>query len=274
MKELTIKETLQHSLEALVYLDRFCKDNSIRWWLCGGTLLGAIRHKGFIPWDDDIDIMLPRQEFNRLYMSFPQDGRYRFLTVDNTCDFPYTFGKIVDTTTIKDETIRSRFKRIGIDIDVFPIDNLPSDTKECEKYYKQISKLGHRLDGMTLNYGVGKSFMSTIIKNAFIFLHRAFEFVGLLSYRKTQQSFIRLAQKYNDIASDYWGITSINHYGIKERNLKCLYEKTVMVDFEGYKLPAPEGYHIYLSQLYGNNYMQLPPAEKRVSTHTFKTYKL
>ena len=218
--------------------------------------------------------MLPRREYDRLSLIFPKEGRYLFLTSNNTDRFPYTFGKIVDTTTLKDETIRPRFQRIGIDIDVFPIDNLPSDVKECEDYYAQIAKLGFRLDGMTLNYGLGKSFLRTIIKNGFIFAHRLLELLGIVSYKETQERFIKLAQKYNGIDSDYWGVTSINHYGIKERNLKCDYDNTVLVEFEGFLFPAPEGYKTYLSKLYGEKYMELPPEASRISTHTFKTYKL
>ena len=273
MKELSIDETKRCALDALVFIDRFCKENNITWWLCGGTLLGAVRHKGFIPWDDDIDIMLPRKEFNRLYDIFPKDGQYRFLTTDNTENLPFVYGKIVDTTTIKNESIRPRFQRIGIDIDVFPIDNLPSDASECEDYYRQIAKVGLKLDGMTLKYGRGKTFLSTIRKNLFIFMNRTLEFFGVLSYSRLQEQFIRLAQRYNERECEYWGITCINHYGVKEKNRKSDYDKTVMVDFEGYQFPAPEGYRTYLAQLYGERYMELPPEEKRITHHSYRAYK-
>ena len=269
---MSLAETKQCSLDALLWIDHFCNEKHITWWLCGGTLLGAVRHKGFIPWDDDIDIMLPRRDYEKLLTEFPKGGRYQFLTAFNTKGFSFPFGKIVDSYTLKDETIRKKFKRIGVDIDVFPIDNLPSDYKECEDYYHEIAKLGLKLDALTLNYGKGKTLMSTILKNGYICCLRTLEGIGLVSYKKLQRRFIGLAQRYNNQDSDYCGITSINHYGIKERNLKKGYKKSVLVEFEGHKLPAPECYETYLSQLYGDNYMQLPPLEKRVSTHTFKTY--
>lgn len=273
MKELNADEIKKCSLDALVYIDKICKENNITWWLCGGTLLGAVRHKGFIPWDDDIDIMMPRKDFERLYTVFPKDGVYRFLTIDDSKSFPYTYGKIEDTTTYKDEVIRSKFQRIGVDVDVFPIDNLPSDYSECEMYYEKIARVGLLFSGLTLSYGKGKTLLSTIQKNVFVFTMRLLEFLGGVSYIKIQERFMRLAQKYNKSECDYWGITCISHYGIKERNRKSDYERTVMVDFEGYQFPAPKGYRTYLRQLYGENYMELPPIEKRITHHGFKAYR-
>ena len=269
---ITTEELRKIQLDILHHVDAFCKDNNIKYFLCGGTLLGAVRHKGYIPWDDDIDIMLPRKDYERLYAEFPKGGRYQFLTSDNTPNFPYSFGKIVDTYTLKDETIRTKYKRIGVDIDVFPIDNLPSDYKECEEYYSEIAKIGMKLDGMKLVYGKGKTLMSTFMKNGFILYSRLLESLGLISYEKTRNQFIELAQKYNLQDCDYCGITCIDHYGIKERNLKKGYEKTIDVEFEGYFFPAPECYPTYLAQLYGQDYMLLPPEKNRVTHHGFKAY--
>ena len=272
MREMSLAEAKQCSLEILLWIDRFCSEKKISWWLCGGTLLGAIRHKGFSPWDDDIDIMLPRREYERLEAEFPKEGRYKFLTPENTKNFSYQYGKIYDTYTWKDEGIRKRFQRIGVDIDVFPIDDLPSNNDECRSFYHEIERKGLALAGMRLVYGKGKTITSTILKNSYIFSLRLLEWIGVISYEKTQKRFIELAQKYNNQGCEYCGITCINHYGMKERNLKKGYEKTVMVEFEGHLFPAPDCYDTYLTQLYGENYMQLPPVEKRVSHHEFKTY--
>lgn len=272
MKEMSLDEVKNCSLDILKWVDGFCAENNITWWLCGGTLLGAVRHKGFIPWDDDIDIMLPREEYEKLLRLFPTSGRYRFLTPENTENWPRSFAKIVDTETVKLERLRKRFPKVGVDIDVFPIDNLPSDESECGVYFEAIKKMGRKLDGMRLVYGKGKSITRTILKYGFIFWSRLLEFIGVYSFEETRREFVCLSTKYNSQECEYWGITSISHYGIKERNLKKGYENSVIVDFEGCQFPAPECYDTYLSQLYGKDYMQLPPKEKQVTHHAFKAY--
>jgi len=272
MREMTLEETKQCVLEALLWVDNYCRERNITWWLCGGTLLGAVRHKGFIPWDDDIDIMLPREDYERLCAEFPKNERYRLLRAENTENFHYTFGKIEDTLTRKDENIRKKYTRIGLDIDVFPIDNLPSDDEECKAYYNEISRIGLKLAGMTIVYGKGKTLKSTIQKNIYIFCQRFLEIIGINSYERTRNKFLELSQRYNDKPCEYWGITCIDHYGIKERNKKKGYDETVKVEFEGHLFPAPACYDTYLSQLYGKDYMQLPPEEKRVTHHSFKAF--
>lgn len=269
---MSLNEVKNCSLDILKRVDLFCKEHNITWWLCAGTLLGAARHKGFIPWDDDIDIMLPREEYEKLLMLFPTQGRYRFLTSENTKDFPYAFGKIVDTTTLKVEPIPQRYQKIGVDIDVFPIDNFPKDDNDALLLCEGIKKCQNKILRMFAQFGKRNSFIKTIGCNMRAFPYILLRESGLTKISKYTQIIQELSQKYNGEDTGYKGVLSIAHYGIKEKNEASVYAQTVTVEFEGGEFPAPVGYHTYLKTLYGDDYMQLPPIEKRVTHHTYKAY--
>lgn len=272
MREMSLDEVKNCALDILKWLKDFCAENNITWWLCGGTLLGAVRHKGFIPWDDDIDIMLPREEYEKLFRLFPQNSRYRFLTSDNTNDFPYSYGKIIDTMTIKLEPLPKRYQKIGVDIDVFPIDNFPENDKNSIYLCNTISDCQRKLERLFAHFGKRNSFIKTIGSNLVslpLVVLRECKIVKISNYtRKIQQ----LSQKYNKEETGYKGIIAIAHYGIKEKNEASAYAQTVSVEFEGSEYPAPIGFRTYLKKLYGNDYMHLPPIENRITHHSYKAY--
>lgn len=273
MKEMTVYDIRACALDILIWFDSICKQHNLRYWLCGGTLLGAIRHKGFIPWDDDIDVMMPRHDYEVLSGLFPSKGHYELCQPILTKGYALSFSKIADTRTVKIENgLRSSVKRIGVDIDVFPIDNLPENTSECLKYYKKIDAIDLWLNCMISSYTRGKTLASSILRYLGITAARIAEFVHLDSVEHILFRYNELSQKYNAKECAYWGITSIGHYGIKERNHKRGYDNSVTVEFEGHPFPAPAAYDTYLSQLYGHNYMQLPPESMRATHHSFQAF--
>ena len=103
MKELTLQELKRIEFEILEKFDAFCKENNIRYFLAFGTLLGAIRYKKFIPWDDDIDILVPREDYDKMLRIFKDDERYRPLSFEKNSDFLF-LAKLCDMTTRKEET--------------------------------------------------------------------------------------------------------------------------------------------------------------------------
>ena len=269
---MSIDEIKQCALSILLYLDDFCKKRNITYWLCGGTLIGAVRHKGFIPWDDDIDIMMPREDYDKLCSEFSNSGRYKLMTSDNVDNFPYSYCKLVDSETTKLEPIRRKFQKIGVDIDIFPIDNYPAEIEDAARMCDAIKKEQRKLHFILAKYGRGRNLLKTIARFfATCFWHLT-DNIGINTSKKYILRIQSLSQQFNSSETGYRGISIIAHYGVRERNKKSVYASTVEVEFEGYLLPAPVGYHDYLTNLYGD-YMQLPPLDKRETHHDFKAFK-
>lgn len=126
-KRLTLDDERKICLEMLVYFDRVCRDNGIRYSLTGGTLLGAVRHKGFIPWDDDIDVFLTRPEFNKLETVFSDEARFIFVNRHKEPGFNYVFGRLVDTKTLIAESPNTLCAGKGIFLDICVVDGLPKN---------------------------------------------------------------------------------------------------------------------------------------------------
>ena len=128
MKEIGIEELKRIQIGILKHLDAFCNENNLKYFMCGGTLLGAVRHKGFIPWDDDIDIMMKREDYDKLIELYPKNDNSNFKLFSYELDksFPYPFAKMDDFRTIFEEEINDSYK-IGVNIDIFPIDYITED---------------------------------------------------------------------------------------------------------------------------------------------------
>lgn len=132
-----IEEIKKIQLEILKYVDQFCSQNNIKYALGYGTLIGAVRHKGFIPWDDDIDIIMRRNDYNRFIELFSKEtGRYKVWSHNLQTDYPIPYAKVTDEKTLKLEGTNYYVER-GVDIDVFPLDDLPNDEKAVDKVFKK-----------------------------------------------------------------------------------------------------------------------------------------
>ena len=268
---MTLKEIRECSLDILIFIDKVCKEQNLKYYLAAGTLLGAIRHKGFIPWDDDIDIMMPREDYEKLIQIFPKNTKYDFLTFHNTPNIPYAFGKIIDSRTIKNEPLRRKYQVIGVDIDVFPIDNYPDNLEEAKVWCNKIKKVQHKIASIISECTKRNHIVHTFIISLYFSFNYFLDFIGITSVRKCILKLDSLANKYNNISTNYCGIAAIAAYGIKKRNRKIIFSESIEADFEGHKFPIPIGYDEYLTDYYGD-YMKLPPIEKRKTHHDFIAY--
>ena len=139
-KDISVEELKMIQLKILDSIDDFCKKNGMQYFLFSGTLIGAVRHKGYIPWDDDVDICMKRKDYDRFFSEFNQQRRdtLKSISAETEKNYYLASGKVIDTATVIEEENNCAMP-IGVYVDIFPMDNLPSDDKK-------LKKLNHRID--------------------------------------------------------------------------------------------------------------------------------
>jgi len=164
MRQMVGDEVKKVQLGILDCVAKYCEDNKINYWLDSGTLLGAIRHGGYIPWDDDIDIGMPRDDYDRFVREFNESNeRYKTYCIDTNPDFYYAHAKVLDTATVLYEPDEKGYK-LSVNIDVFVYDNAPEDDEELKKAYDRRDFFRTLSALRTLEYDPIKSVFRIIIK--------------------------------------------------------------------------------------------------------------
>jgi lipopolysaccharide cholinephosphotransferase len=269
MKTIGIKEMQKIELEILKRFSQFCDEHKLRYFLSNGTLLGAIRHKGFIPWDDDIDVYMPRND----YMTFLQlvgssiGQHYKLITPYNSKKYLHTYAKLYDDRTILIEYPETARYTIGVYIDIFPVDGLPDSELEIKKHFIRTRKLIHK---NWLFIFQGKRYMENTKLHKRTYGYIIVFFAWLLGKKFYFNKLDKLARKFDFDKSDQVALTACG-YGIVEKIKKSSFAVYQKVEFENNFFNAPIGYHEYLTSLYGN-YMKLPPKDEQVKRHKNETY--
>ena len=255
----------RHLLQMMDEFDQFCKENGLRYYLSGGTLLGAIRHKGFIPWDDDVDVNMPRPDCEKMMkLCGGRIGKYILNGPNYTESYHAYHWKLYDESILVSKAGADclKEKAYPIFIDIFPIDGLPDTAEKNIKYFEKLEELKRNLNDYFYLKEYGGKNPIKIFKNRER-IRRA-ECIGKEKLFKDVVDF----QKSIDFdESDYIGVTSTNVHTVEERVVKSEYMPIIEVEFEGRMFPAPKAYDTYLRQLYGDNYMSLPPLHRRISRH-------
>jgi len=255
-------------MDILSYVDNICRNHGIHYSLSGGSLIGAVRHKGYIPWDDDIDIMLTRKEYDRLVAIIDRDSHiaktpYKVLTHDIISDFKYPYAKVVDNRTIMHEHIKG-CKDFGIGIDVFPCDPVPDEDVILTRLLKRMRLLYNILMIKRLKWSKQRSFS----KNLIAFFSQIA--MAPLSTNRLLVTMDHTARKAADDNSSRKGCL-VWGYGRKEIMPSSLYNNFIDMPFEDRTYMAVADYDTYLSNLFGD-YMKLPPIEKRATHHAYEAY--
>ena len=229
-------------LDILLYVDKVCKEHNIRYWLSSGTLLGAVRHGGFIPWDDDLDIEMLREDYDKFIEVFKDNDDYALQTYKSDKHYYRTFAKVRDLhSQISEFELDKHYKYRGIFIDVFSIEYLPKFV--CRLY--------------------GGAF-EVICRWARKFSDNRVAMFGVKLLQKIVLCSIPIARPiFRVFAKD------LHHsYGsgfLKKRNMEDIYPLTT-IQFEGYTFPSPYNADSYLREIYGN-YNKLPDIDSIV-VHT------
>ena len=247
---------------------KICEEYGLNYFCAGGTVLGAVRHQGMIPWDDDIDVNMPRPDYDRfLEICESRDmGDYEVVSPHNNQTYPLLFSKMCNrkTTLIEDADIPCVF---GLYIDIFPIDGTADDKDEAFHLMRRYHKLKNRVTAISSHI----SFLNYIklLLNPHEwgrFVYKTIGFFGRQSYRASllqRIDVISYKHPYNKAKNV---ILYSGGYGRRDIYPKEWFQEYTMLPFEGIGIRVPAHYDDYLRQLY-DDYMQLPSIEERGSRH-------
>lgn len=249
-----IREYQLRNVALLRTIDKVCRDHGITYYLTDGSLLGAIRHKGFIPWDDDMDIALLRKDYDMLMEHADEWVPEPFFIVNhkNNPDYPKYFAKLEDTSTTIVENFHLGYAG-GIYMDIFPLDDVP-DNKLLRTLHFYRFNIMRRLQYLVYRnpykHGHGaSSWMPRLVQSVF-------------SRKWVHEKMQKIITEYNDCKGCN---TLMSHDNGLRVTPKDIFGTPVRVEFEGVESNAPSDSHAFLSRIYGEDYMQLPPVEARRS---------
>lgn len=263
MSNNTLRTLQLVELKILLEIKRICESHNIKYFLIGGTLLGAVRHQGFIPWDDDIDIGMLRPDYIRFQEVFPHTTlpEYSLETYNTDAGWSAVFGKVrLKNTKYSEPAYENVLENNGIWIDIFPFDNIPSSNT-----VKRFQSITYTIIESTLRFKYGHQIQKSqrIIGKTYQFAYKVLSIILPREFiLKTRELIL---QRYNKYPTEY-----IKNWPFKSAKREYFDELTEL-PFETVQFPVPKKYHEYLTSFYGD-YMKIPPEEERPQHSPYEPY--
>lgn len=267
MREMTDSEVREVCFDILKYIKKICDENGIKYSLTGGTLLGAVRHHGFIPWDDDCDVFLARPEYEKLKSILRNQDEYQWIDHEINPDYYANFGRLIDKRT---EIVGDGIAEIGVNgifVDVCVIDGLPDNKLLREMHIAKVRFLTKARNSSSFAetlYVPGNP-AKRIVKSMFQKYTRA---VGAGKWTDRLEKCVK---KYSFDTGKYVG-NIMSHYGRREVLHRSGFDNYIELEFEKMKFLAFEGHIEYLEKIYGGGYMTPPPEDKRGGHRVGRAY--
>lgn len=249
MKKITLEEAKQIRYELLQEIDRFCTERNLTYFLAFGTLIGAVRHNGFIPWDDDCDIMMPRPDLERFLIEYETTDRFEAISNKSERGQVWGFGRLVDRKTFREQ---NEWKFPGINVEIYPIDGAPTSQVGLKcflfgiKAFQFIERNIVSITDLLINtnkwpFKKPECFLTKLFISSFYIYGTMFDF------NKSKYAAIIFGNPYE-----------------KKIFIKKYFSDSIPLKFENTYFKAPVGFDKYLTEIYGD-YMTPPPYEKRIS---------
>ena len=272
MEKLEMQEVQKAALEILKEVAAICEEQNLRYYLIYGTLIGAIRHKGFIPWDDDLDIMMPREDYIKILDYFAaHKEEHKHLEVFNpdTCkDYPYMITRISDNR-YRIETDNEKDCGMGVFIDIYPYDGLGRTWEEAVKFGMKGDRISSCCFLATREHYKWDQ-LNTFVKNV---LRMPLFYVSKLmgkKYFQNKLSALAGLKLYDEC--EYIGCVVWLSGGERDMFKREWFDEYIEVPFEDASFRVPKEYDLVLKQTYGD-YMKLPPVEERIGHHYYSVYR-
>ena len=263
-RQIHLEELKTIQMDILEVIDSFCAKIGIRYSLACGTYLGAIRHKGYIPWDDDIDIYIPREDYQRFVAEFPIElQNVQVVSMERDKQWDRAYAQAFDNRTILREGRSSKGDK-GVYIDIYPIDSVPDSYDEWHSYNKKRRMLVRLSEIKYINIEKGRP----IAKNLVLALGKLI--LLPFSSRAIAKQISKYAQRYNG-KGHHRSFECVQGMLQKRPFNSSLMKDFVKTEFEDRQFMIMKDYDAYLSNAYGD-YMKLPPKEKQVSHHVFRAW--
>ena len=258
-----LRELQLCELDALLFFDEYCRKNGLTYYLCGGCLIGALRTGGFIPWDDDVDVLMPRPDYEKFLKLYRKENpSERFVLVDDSDGRSFS-GNIFAVLSDTDHTLVKDYQQDmdipkGLPLDIFPIDGLASGkmARYTQYFFTMVYSL-FRSQTVPKNQGGLLAFGSKILLGVFRSHKTRFKIWKFVEKRMTRYSFDE-SESVAELCAGF--------YFMKKVYPRSIYDGTTEVEFEGHRYLAMKNYEEYLNIPFGN-YMELPPEEERIPHH-------